>query len=110
MRGWLPVAIMAAGGAIAVLSTVAGNLLLMRGLRSTMSDPNRQRAATPFALAYPLLLIAAAGACGVGILIVGGVLGFGASAWALLMPAGLLVVSLGGAWLVRRRLRQATQL
>ena len=79
MTGWVPVAIMAAGGAIALLSTVIRNLLLVRGLRSTMTDPAKQQASTPFTLAYPLLLFAAAGAFGVGILIIGGVLGYGAS-------------------------------
>jgi hypothetical protein len=55
-------------------------------------------------LLHSLLLLAAVGAGGLAVLIVGAMIGYGAPPWALVVPALVLAASLGAAWLVRRQL------
>jgi ABC-type nickel/cobalt efflux system permease component RcnA len=103
MPGWLPVAMMLTGGLVALASGLAGNIVLMRRFSPAKQQVENSTDAATLSVMSSLLNFAVIAALGLAVLVVGGVIGSRLPAWAFLLPAGLLLLSVGAAWLVRRQ-------
>ena len=109
MSGNLGLALIVVGGLTVLLSGVGGNVILMRRFGAITAQQGKEGESSALKLLSQLLVLAGIGALGLGFLVVGAVVRYRASEWALLVPAGMLAASLGAAWLVQRRRKKATQ-
>ncbi|MFI5284564.1 MAG: hypothetical protein ACHQ0J_15780 [Candidatus Dormibacterales bacterium] len=109
MTAGLGLGLMVAGGLTALLTGVAGNLILLRRFGAISAETGDQAESSSLNLLFQLLLLAGVGALGLGTLVVGAVVRYQMSGWALVVPACLAVAGFGGAWAVRRRLARRHQ-
>lgn len=96
------------GASIAAIAPLGAGISLVslaKAQRVLVDRPRERRIAT-LRYTYLMLLFAVICAAGLGLLVVGGVIGFGMPGWALALPGGLLVLAgLGAAyarWLLMR--------
>lgn len=101
----LATAMMVAGGAITLGSAVIGNVVFLRRVTAARGEAARGREVATLSLVQPLLVFAAIGAGGLGLLVIGAITGYEAPVWMLIFPLLMLAVSLGARWLVQRQLR-----